>query len=142
MKRAKAAVGLTGVRGVRSDAGGMIDFRPYGSATVLFINDADEDAGRDGTLADLKGEYRMFGDDGDPWGAVMGVWFQVAHHLEARGRLAPAAWSFNPGALGPHVDRDDVWFEALDGASDAALIAFGNILCRYAAKLKVAGKDY
>lgn len=38
MKRAKAAVGLTGVRGVRSDCGDMVEFRPYGSCTVLFIN--------------------------------------------------------------------------------------------------------
>lgn len=38
MKRAKAAVGLTGVRGVRSDHGDLVEFRPYGSCTVLFIN--------------------------------------------------------------------------------------------------------
>lgn len=38
MKRAKAAVGLTGVRGVRSDHGDLIEFRPYGVNTVLFIN--------------------------------------------------------------------------------------------------------
>lgn len=38
MKRAKAAVGLTGERGVRSDHGDMVEFRPYGSCTVLFIN--------------------------------------------------------------------------------------------------------
>lgn len=38
VKRAKAAVGLTGVRGVRSDYGDMMEFRPYGSCTVLFIN--------------------------------------------------------------------------------------------------------
>ena len=37
VKRAKAAVGLTGVRGVRSDHGDMMEFRPYGSCTVLFI---------------------------------------------------------------------------------------------------------
>lgn len=38
MRRAKAAVGLTGVRGVRSSHGDMLEFRPYGSATVLFVN--------------------------------------------------------------------------------------------------------
>lgn len=37
MRRAKAAIGLTGVRGVRSDHGDMIEFRPYGSCTVLFV---------------------------------------------------------------------------------------------------------
>ena len=38
MKRAKAAVGLTGVRGVRSSHGDTIEFRPYGSCTVLFVS--------------------------------------------------------------------------------------------------------
>ena len=41
MRKAKAAVGLTGVRGVRSDHGGAIEFRPYGSATVLFVTYAE-----------------------------------------------------------------------------------------------------
>jgi hypothetical protein len=37
MRRAKAAVGLTGVRGARASYGDTIEFRPYGSCTVLFI---------------------------------------------------------------------------------------------------------
>ncbi len=37
MRRAKAAFGLTGVRGVKDDCGSLIEFRPYGSATVMFI---------------------------------------------------------------------------------------------------------
>ena len=39
MKKAKAAVGITGVRGKRESYGGGtgIEFRPYGTATVLFI---------------------------------------------------------------------------------------------------------
>ena len=41
MRRAKAAVGLTGVRGRRDDIGGMLEFRPYGCATVMFISDAN-----------------------------------------------------------------------------------------------------
>ena len=41
MKRAKAAVGLTGVRGRSCSYGGMLEFRPYGRATVLFVNDCD-----------------------------------------------------------------------------------------------------
>lgn len=42
MRKAKAAVGLTGVRGVRSDVGDMIDFRPYGSCTVMFVTYSEE----------------------------------------------------------------------------------------------------
>jgi len=41
MKRAKAAMGLTGVRGVRSEHQGDIEFRPYGSCTVMFISDCE-----------------------------------------------------------------------------------------------------
>ena len=38
MRRAKAAMGLTGVRGMREDIGGTIAFRPYGSNTVMFVS--------------------------------------------------------------------------------------------------------
>jgi hypothetical protein len=38
MRKAKAAVGLTGVRGTVTKFGDTIEFRPYGSATVLFIS--------------------------------------------------------------------------------------------------------
>lgn len=41
MRRAKAAVGLTGVRGTKSDCGGTLEFRPYRSNTVLFIYPAE-----------------------------------------------------------------------------------------------------
>jgi hypothetical protein len=42
MKRAKAEMGLTGVRGVRTDFGDSIEFRPYGSCTVMFITDCPD----------------------------------------------------------------------------------------------------
>jgi hypothetical protein len=41
MRRAKAAVGLTGVRGVKSSFGDGIEFRPYGMATVMFVTFRD-----------------------------------------------------------------------------------------------------
>lgn len=37
MKRAKAEMGLTGVRGVTTHHGDMSEFRPYGMCTVMFI---------------------------------------------------------------------------------------------------------
>jgi hypothetical protein len=40
MKKAKAAVGLTGARGSVESYGDTIDFRPYGCATVMFISAA------------------------------------------------------------------------------------------------------
>lgn len=42
MRRAKAAVGLTGARGVTHWHGDMGEFRPYRMATVLFINWGEE----------------------------------------------------------------------------------------------------
>lgn len=41
MKAVKAELGLTGVRGRTSNHGDMIEFRPFGMATVLFITWAD-----------------------------------------------------------------------------------------------------
>ena len=38
MKRAKAEIGLTGVRGIKEDWGDCIAFRPYGSATIMFVS--------------------------------------------------------------------------------------------------------
>lgn len=38
MRKAKAAVGLTGVRGKRDDWGDTLEFRPYRSATVMFVS--------------------------------------------------------------------------------------------------------
>lgn len=37
MKRAKAEMGLTNVRGTRHDYGDTIEFRPYRSCTVMFV---------------------------------------------------------------------------------------------------------
>ena len=41
MKKAKAAMGLTGVRGTVYSHGDTIEFRPYRTATVMFVNWAD-----------------------------------------------------------------------------------------------------
>ena len=37
MRRAKAAVGITGARGRKESHGNSIDFRPYGSCTIMFV---------------------------------------------------------------------------------------------------------
>ncbi len=46
MRRAKAEMGLTGVRGRSDHHGDSSEFRPYGMCTVLFVNwseDGDND---------------------------------------------------------------------------------------------------
>ena len=42
MKKAKAAMGITGLRGVSHDYGDMIEFRPYGQLTVMFVTWKDD----------------------------------------------------------------------------------------------------
>lgn len=37
IRRAKAAMGLTGTRGVTHSFGDGLEFRPYGSCTVMFV---------------------------------------------------------------------------------------------------------
>ena len=45
MRKAKAAVGITGVRGRTYSHGDMIEFRPYGMATVMFVTYDDSPEG-------------------------------------------------------------------------------------------------
>lgn len=42
MRRAKAEMGLTGVRGRTYHHGDMSEFRPYGMATVMFVTFRDD----------------------------------------------------------------------------------------------------
>lgn len=42
MRRAKAAMGLTGIRGRKESLGDSIAFYPYGSATVMFVSWVEE----------------------------------------------------------------------------------------------------
>ena len=42
MRRAKSLMGITGRRGRSHDHGDMIEFRPYGSCTVMFITFIDD----------------------------------------------------------------------------------------------------
>ena len=42
MRKVKSDLGLSGVRGARYEHGDSLEFRPYRSATVLFINYCDE----------------------------------------------------------------------------------------------------
>ena len=43
MRRAKAAVGMTGARGVTVSYGGGYEFRPYGQCVIMFVNWDDGD---------------------------------------------------------------------------------------------------
>ena len=32
------------------------------------------------TYKDIKDEYRLIGDDGDPWGSSVEIWFAIAEN--------------------------------------------------------------
>jgi hypothetical protein len=42
MRKAKSAIGLTGVRGFKSDYGDCVEFRPFRSCTVMFVTHLDD----------------------------------------------------------------------------------------------------
>jgi len=90
----------------------------------------------------LKQEMRLT-HDGDAWGNTMGWWFAVADELNTRDpALVPAHWEFRPSPLGPSNDPDAYETYVVEEAPTKALIAFGNILTRYAQRLRRAGLDY
>ncbi len=42
MRRAKAKMGMSGVRGITHNYGDMYEFRPYGACVIMFVTWADE----------------------------------------------------------------------------------------------------
>ena len=87
-------------------------------------------------MDDIKHEFRVDFDSYDPWGDVMGWWFDIAETLHARGAYIPEEWEFRPGAgFAGESAR-------LEGYSSDTLEQFGNKLNRYAGALKRAGRDY
>lgn len=96
------------------------------------------------TYADLKADFRI-DLRSDPWGHTLHHWFMVADEIYfRRPRLCvPADWQFRPSPLGPNSDDDgDPFSETLRAADDAAVLRFGNLLSRYADRLRHAGKSY
>ena len=77
---------------------------------------------------------------GDAWGNTMSWWFAVAGEMYTRNLPIPVEWRYRPGVSPKEPDAYET--EVCEHASDGALIHFGNVLHRYANKLKAAGKDY
>jgi hypothetical protein len=91
----------------------------------------------------------------DPWGSTLEAQFQICFTLLRGGADIPAAWGFSPGAFSPAADDNDPDNEDGEGSlfgwecdlilrqgGYSNLIHAGNVLERYAAQLKLAGKDY
>lgn len=90
----------------------------------------------------LMNEFRLLFDASDPWGHTMHCWFGVAGELYHRGEDIPNAWNYGPGSGDPRLDNDDYFREVLNDATPEALQKFGDLLTRYAGKLKRAGMSY
>ena len=91
---------------------------------------------------DIKAEYNLWGDDGDPWGSAMEMWFAVAGELNERNpELIPTKWQYNPG-LGGGKDHDSMWTELLEETKTNALVKMGNVMFRYVHILEHKGYGY
>lgn len=101
--------------------------------------------------------FRDHFDPYDPWGSVVEAQFQICYTLVRHAAEVPAAWQFYPGAWVPEMDDNDP--EAPGMAREGSLLGWefdlimreggysnlihaGTVLERYAAQLKLAGKDY
>lgn len=94
------------------------------------------------TLKDIKDEYRLVGDDSDPWGSAMELWFAVAGELNHRDPyLIPAEWQYRPSPLGGK-DPDSYWTELLEDCTDQTLSEMGAILFRYVRYCEFKGLNY
>lgn len=87
-------------------------------------------------IADIRYEFLLGFDRHDTWGHVMGAWFDIAEALHVRGDDIPSHWEFKPGAC---IDREESWLHHYE--SDV-LSYFGEVLYRWARRLKSAGRDY
>ena len=90
----------------------------------------------------IKSDMRMDDIKYDPWGVAMSVFFDVAGELYDRMGRCPHEWEYRPGAMGPYVEEDSIYFDSIRAASDDELEYLGNLLHRYTQMLKYFGKDY
>ena len=89
----------------------------------------------------LRGAFRDDYDSFDAWASVMSAFFDVAGILYNRGDDIPADWGFRPG-LG-EVETSESYLAEIAIETDSDVLRdFGNILSRYADKLRVADRDY
>ena len=95
-------------------------------------------------IKDIKSEFRTFSDKSDPWGACMGILFDICAELHHR---APnigilKALGYSPGAGGDGREPDSYWYELLLDVHTGDLVALAMFFDRYRAKLVIAGEDY
>lgn len=85
--------------------------------------------------------HNMAADSGDPWGSVMGSWFDVAEEICRRGGACPESWLYRPGAMGP-ADAEGEFALMLADLNTGELVDLGRRLEAAADAVKAAGRDY
>jgi hypothetical protein len=78
----------------------------------------------------------------DPWGSAMSVWFAVCAELHMREADIPAEWQYRAAPVDDPRERDTPWFYTCNEALTTELLTFGELLHRYARRLRAAGRDY
>lgn len=94
------------------------------------------------SLLDMKNEMRRDDLTGDPWGTCLNWHFDLCDFIHfISPSEVPSHWVYAPGA-GQTEPENDCPNYPYEDELQADLIAFGNLLSRYASKLKQTGKDY
>lgn len=90
---------------------------------------------------DLRAEFGLLFDPGDPWGSTMGWRFDIAAELYLRGAEVPEGWEYRPSP--GMTEREDTYEAEIAAQCDTeSLVRFGNVLQRYDRLLRRAGMDY
>lgn len=78
---------------------------------------------------------------GDPWGVVMGAWFDCAAHLYEKGDC-PYDWKYKPGCGGNVIEDESPYFDLFNSLDAEQLTEIGEYLNRISEALKRKGRDY
>lgn len=92
-------------------------------------------------MVEFKELLRMNDVCGDPWGTIVGAWFDCAAHLYEVGDCPPE-WQYRPGWGGNVIDNESAYFEFFNGLNADQLLEIGNYLFRISEALKRKGLDY
>lgn len=92
-------------------------------------------------MREFKEMLRMNDVAGDPWGTIMGAWFDCAAHLYEKGDC-PREWQYKPGWGGNQLDTESAYFEFFSELDADQLTEIGEYLYRITQALKIKGLDY
>lgn len=92
-------------------------------------------------LTEFKDLLRMNDVAGDPWGVIVGAWFDCAAHLYEKGDCPPE-WQYKPGWGGNHIDDESIFFELFSEMTAEQLEEVGRYLWRISEALKRKGLNY